>query len=155
MVWGDYGAPQGGTITTEPGIDALVLECRWTGSVRIGRLGTQELPPGFYVYVGSAYGPGGVAARKEHHRQIANRRHWHMNYLWPACDLLAVGFRTDTASQEHAWAYAVARLSSAAVPMPSFGSSNCQCKAHLFWFARLPSVRTLRQRVKTKLDVYR
>ncbi len=47
----------------KPGTYALVLACQKTGRVRIGRLGVLALQPGFYVYVGSAFGSGGLAAR--------------------------------------------------------------------------------------------
>ena len=140
-------------MTAQPGTYALVLACHQTGSVRIGQLGTLELQQGFYVYVGSAHGPGGVAARIEHHRRIATRTHWHMDYLRPACDLIGIWFSTDTASHEHAWADAVARLPGATVPMPGFGASDCACDTHLFWFTQPPPVREFRQRVKTKVNV--
>jgi hypothetical protein len=46
------------TLTVQPGIYALVLECPRNGPVRIGSLGTLQLQPGFYAYVGSAFGMG-------------------------------------------------------------------------------------------------
>ena len=35
--------------------------------VPIGKLGVLHMLPGIYVYVGSALGPGGLAARIERH----------------------------------------------------------------------------------------
>jgi Uri superfamily endonuclease len=139
-------------MTSHPGTYALLLSCRSTGPVRIGRLGTLELQPGFYVYIGSAFGPGGLSARINHHRQIAARPHWHIDYLRAACDLVEVWFTTKAARREHAWAKTVARLPGAGVPMPGFGSSDCECAAHLFWFERLPLVWTFRQQVKTTVS---
>ena len=52
-------------MTARSGTNALVLESRRSGLVQIGKLGTLELQPGFFVYVGRAHGPGGVATRRK------------------------------------------------------------------------------------------
>jgi len=137
-------------MTSQLGTYALVLTSHKTSLVGIGSLGTLELQPGFYVYVGSAFGAGGLAARIGHHTQIAARPHWHIDYLRAACDLIEIWFTTETARREHSWAEAAAQLPGAEVPMPGFGSSDCQCATHLFWFQRQPSVRMFRQRVRTR-----
>ena len=139
-------------MTTQPGTYALLLANQKTGPVRIGKLGTMELQPGFYVYVGSAFGPGGLSARIKHHRQVAAHPHWHIDYLRAVCDSVEVWFTTDSGGHEHSWAKAVAKLPGASVPMPGFGSSDCECEAHLLWFARLPSVRAFRQQIKTTVS---
>ena len=138
-------------MTAQPGTYALVLECQQTGTVRIGRLGVLELQPGFYVYVGSAFGPGGLASRIQHHRQVAARPHWHIDYLRPACDLVAVWFTTDSTRCEHSWAKAVARLAGAGVPLPGLGSCDCKCETHLLYFDGVPSIKAFRQRVKASV----
>jgi Uri superfamily endonuclease len=132
-----------------------VLASQKTGQVGIGSLGTLELQRGFYVYVGSAFGAGGLAGRIGHHTQIAARPHWHIDYLRAACDLIEIWFTTEAARREHSWAVAVARLPGAGVPMPGFGSSDCQSVAHLFWFKNPPSVRAFRQRVGTLVSTTR
>ena len=40
-----------------------------------------EIRKGYYVYVGSAMGSGGVAARLKHHSKISKKLHWHLEYL--------------------------------------------------------------------------
>ena len=89
--------------------------------MRIGKLGTLAVQPGFCVYVGSAFGPGGLSARITHHRQTTARPHWHMDYLRPDCDLIEVWFSIDTASHEHAGADAVARLPGAEARLQASG----------------------------------
>jgi len=143
------------SITSEPGTYALVLASQKTGTVRVGRLGALELQPGVYVYVGSAFGPGGLAARIKHHHRIATRPHWHIDYLRAVCDVAEVWFTTSAGRHEHSWAKAVAQMAGAAVPMPGFGSSDCACESHLFWFKHPPSIRTFRRLLQTKVNAHR
>jgi Uri superfamily endonuclease len=103
------------------------------------RLGVLELQRGFYVYVGTAFGPGGLASRIQHHRQVAARPHWHIDYLRAVCDLVEVWFTTDSAHREHSWAKTVARRAGACMPLSGFGSSDCECETHLFHFDSVPS----------------
>jgi Uri superfamily endonuclease len=151
------GRPNDKTLmmTTEPGTYALMLTCQKPGTVRIGRLGDLALQPGVYIYVGSAFGMGGLSARIGHHRRISARPHWHVDHLRVACDLSEVWFTTTAGCREHSWAKALARLPGATVPMPGFGSSDCACETHLFWFNRLPSIRTFRRFAKTVVSVLR
>lgn len=145
----------GMTLPAHPGTYVLVLASPKTGPLRIGRFGTLELQEGFYVYVGSAFGPGGLQARLRHHLQPTARPHWHIDYLRAACGLIEVWFTCDAARQEHAWASIMENLPGATLPMPGFGSSDCGCAAHMFSFAGLPSIRAFRARFKSSVTVYR
>jgi len=69
----DFGA--------RPGTYALLLYSASDAEIRVGRLGHMRLQSGFYVYVGSALGPGGVRARVRHHLLDSPRPHWHIDYL--------------------------------------------------------------------------
>jgi Uri superfamily endonuclease len=53
-----------------PGTYALVLSSSSDRRIRIGKFGLLHIRPGFYIYVGSAFGPGGLGARIAHHRKI-------------------------------------------------------------------------------------
>ncbi|MEK7755214.1 MAG: GIY-YIG nuclease family protein [Acidobacteriota bacterium] len=65
----------------DPGAYALMLRCRKEARVRVGGLGWMHLRRGFYVYLGSALGPGGVRARVARHLRPPARPHWHIDYL--------------------------------------------------------------------------
>jgi Uri superfamily endonuclease len=94
---------------TEPGTYVLLLRCSSTRAVRVGRLGTLRLRPGCYVYIGSAYGPGGLLARIGHHRHRAQRPHWHIDYLRRYTRLESVWYACDV-RQEHVWAAKIAAM---------------------------------------------
>jgi len=68
-------------LSDEPGTYILILKSAVTRRVRVGRLGNLQLCPGYYVYIGSAFGPGGLRARIDHHQRLAKRPHWHIDYL--------------------------------------------------------------------------
>ena len=122
---------------TAPGTYALLLRCTSSARIRIGRLGLLLLQPGWYIYVGSALGPGGLRARIGHHQRIAERPHWHIDYLRRYTRLEAVWYASG-ARCEHEWLASVGAIPGSAVVMPGFGSSDCGCGTHLYWFARRP-----------------
>jgi Uri superfamily endonuclease len=142
-------------IPNQPGTYALLLACKRSGRLRVGKLGQMALRPGVYVYVGSARGPGGLAARITHHRRVSARPHWHVDYLRAVCDPVEVWFLTAADFHEHAGAGAGAELPGAAMPLPRFGASDCHCAAHLFWFDHPPALRTFRRVARGRIVVQR
>jgi len=133
-----------GRIAGTPGTYALLLRCRRPARLRIGRIGVIRARPGFYVYVGSALGPGGVRARVRHHQRAAGRPHWHIDYVRSRADLVEVWHAHETRRREHQWASIVSELQGASVPLPRFGASDCGCASHLFQFDEQPSIRAFR-----------
>ncbi|RMF29323.1 MAG: GIY-YIG nuclease family protein, partial [Chloroflexi bacterium] len=104
--------------------------CRLT----VGALGTFTLPQGLYLYLGSARGPGGLAARLAHHRRPPTRPHWHVDYLRVAgARPVAVGWAEGEARRECAWAREALTLPGAEGPIPRFGASDCRCPTHLIF----------------------
>lgn len=136
-----------------PGTYALILESPSEQLVQIGKLGRLNVRPGFYVYVGSAFGPGGLRARIVHHVSISQRPHWHINYLRSCLQLKAVWFTYDAERQEHRWADIFGSLRGATIPMTGFGASDCGCKSHLIAFSSQPSIRSFRRRLCTNSKV--
>jgi len=52
--------------------------------IAVGRLGPHLFPAGWYLYAGSARGPGRVTARVGRHARhvgASKRAHWHVDYL--------------------------------------------------------------------------
>lgn len=126
-------------IRPAPGTYALILACRQERAIEIGRLGRIELRPGIYVYVGSAFGPGGLRARLAHHLRQALRPHWHLDYLRPHVRPLRVWCAQGEARHEHQWARLIGSLPGASIPLARFGASDCGCPSHLFYFETCPS----------------
>jgi len=130
-------------IPPAPGTYVLVLACARRDALRIGRLGVLSICPGFYVYVGSAFGPGGLAARLGRHlRGGAARPHWHIDFLRAHAEPVEV-FWCEGVRQEHRWAARIGELPGATSPLAGFGASDCTCRSHLFYFHQRPSGVTL------------
>ena len=124
---------------SEPGTYALILSCSANTLIRVGRLGRMRLQPGFYLYIGSAFGPGGLAARITHHRKPISRPHWHMDYLRRHTRLDRIWYCYAAVRQEHQWARTVQAMSGATIPLAGFGASDCDCASHLYFFKNRPS----------------
>ncbi|MFQ5776179.1 MAG: DUF123 domain-containing protein [Kiloniellaceae bacterium] len=93
-------------------------------------LAAAVLGPGRYAYCGSAYGPGGLAARLGRHLHRDKAVRWHIDRLTTAGRVVAVlalpgGRECDLFAR-------VLACPGASVPVPGFGSSDCRrCPAHL------------------------
>ncbi len=96
------------------------------------------LEPGVYVYVGSAWGPGGLRARIYRHLGLVGRKrlHWHIDrllaseYVEPLCVVYAVGCRGEQ--------QAAALLSEDFRPVRGFGATDDRVNdTHLFMLTRL------------------
>jgi Uri superfamily endonuclease len=135
-------------MNAHPGTYALVLESDVAAQVSIGRLGELHAAPGYYVYVGSAFGPGGLAGRLAHHQRSPTRPHWHIDYLRSHARLIGIWFTNDPQPREHLWADVFACAKGATIPLPGFGCSDCRCRSHLFHFARRPSLAAFRRRLR-------
>lgn len=137
-------------IPAASGTYALLLSCPRARTLRIGRLGDHRVPRGWYIYVGSAFGPGGLQSRCRRHLRPLNRRHWHIDYLRPAAFLTGLWFTTDPVPREHQWSEMIVDLPGASVPVPGFGSSDCRCRSHLFHFASNLAFATFWQRAQQR-----
>jgi len=135
-------------MTAEGGAYALILFCSQEGPVQIGKLGILQPRRGFYVYVGSAVGPGGVRARVAHHQKLSPRPRWHIDYLRLHTRLDRIWYSHDRVCREHRWARVMRALRGASVPVAGFGSSDCHCETHLFFFTRRPSFKEFRRRAR-------
>lgn len=141
-------AAQSYPFTSHVGTYALILSPRTQYALQIGRLGPLLLHPGFYVYVGSAFGPGGLQARLAHHSVVAARPHWHIDYVRAVAPVREAWYTYDTVRREHHWAAAFQSLGGFSIPLARFGASDCTCAAHFFAAARRPSWAVFRRQMR-------
>ncbi len=129
----------------------LLLHNSIRQNLLVGSLGAVSIQPGWFAYVGSAFGPGGVAARCGHHRNISQRLHWHIDYLRAATGLEQIWFSYDPQCREHQWSQLLTKSRGARQPIAGFGASDCGCNSHLFYFSSIPSFDGFRRRAYREL----
>lgn len=118
-------------MNSQTGTYALILRSRSTATVQVGRWARIGIHPGYYVYVGSAFGPGGVRARVLRHCRKHKRRHWHVDHLSALLSPVCAWYCHASARLEHRWANAFAQMHGFTA-VPGFGCSDCACHSHLF-----------------------
>lgn len=109
-------------------------------TINIGALGRVSFRRGWHVYIGSAGGPGGLLRVRRHIRYSRNAERpprWHIDYLLsdPRFNLVAAVCARSGTDMECRLA------SSLSAPFISrFGSSDCSCQSHLFYYDHCPEV---------------
>lgn len=116
----------------------LVLRLANATDLTIGKLGHFHFRKGYYLYVGSAFGPGGLAARLKHHLSVSPKPRWHLDYLRPATRVTDIRISKENERAEHIWAEQLSLMENFSIPISGFGSSDCTCLAHLFHSTKKP-----------------
>ena len=125
-------------IPSAHGTYVVLLRLQKIRSIKVGKLGGLDFLPGWYAYAGSAMGPGGLAARIGRHYRRNKKNHWHIDYLRPATRMEGLCLVTDPLRREHLWAQRLGKAPLTGEPISGFGSTDCSCAAHLYYFATCP-----------------
>lgn len=125
----------------DKGVYCLLLECTAAVDLRIGALGIRRFVPGWYLYVGSALGSGGLS-RVSRHIRFSREQYrppkWHIDYLMTAVSLRAVVCAKTETDLECALASAIGGTG-----VPAFGCSDCGCATHLFYRNEMPEAEVI------------
>lgn len=110
----------------------LLIKLPRQTSIRIGSLGKIKFEPGFYMYNGSAFGPGGLKRVQRHKEKSeeGDNPHWHIDYLLiqketEICRTFELEGRDHECSISE-------EMKKEFNPVDDFGCSDCQCNSHLF-----------------------
>ena len=133
-------------VPANKGTYILFLRMRADRILRVGRIGELPFRRGFHAYIGSALGPGGLAARIGHHLRVPGRPHWHLDYLRPFVEPAMLWYAESAVRFEHQWALLLASSFAESTPTPGFGCSDCRCPSHLLHFPRIPAMRDFLRR---------
>jgi Uri superfamily endonuclease len=107
-------------------------------TTRVGALGEIAFLPGWHIYVGSALGGGGLARLKRHIALSRNKDKcpkWHVDWLStrPSFSLRYTVHAVTGERLECRLAQALGGEN-----IPRFGSSDCDCRSHLFYRPKNP-----------------
>ena len=118
--------------------------------ISIGKLGAFEFPAGWYTYIGSAFGPGGLMARIKHHLQPTHNPHWHIDYLRREAELKEIWLSPDSERREEAWVDLMIDIPGATALIDGFGASDSRQETHLYYFDIEPSLEDFAVGVRTR-----
>jgi Uri superfamily endonuclease len=116
----------------DKGIYSLIFETPGR-TISVGALGNLMFQPGWYIYIGSALGSGGLK-RLWRHISLAHlqdkRPKWHVDYLLIHPDFyLRYAIYAVTGKRFEC----ILARSFFEPGVPAFGSSDCTCSSHLFY----------------------
>ena len=119
-------------IPSQRGTYALLIHLEHQDMISVGKLGTFELSPGTFIYIGSAQGPGGLAGRILRHLRPGSKKrlHWHIDWLLQHANINQVWAVESPKQLECAWSQTLSKSSQS--PIPGFGASDCSCASHLY-----------------------
>jgi Uri superfamily endonuclease len=121
----------------DKGVYILLIEVS-ACSLKIGALGSVTFKQGFYAYVGSALGSGGLERVKRHirtYRTKSAKLHWHIDYLLISPFVTSL-FVYCLKTSDRIECSIAGSLNGCEVT--GFGSSDCDCRSHLFYFSMDP-----------------
>jgi Uri superfamily endonuclease len=140
-------------VKPDPGTYVLILQSFSTESIQVGRWGQLDLQEGNYIYVGSAFGPGGVRARLSRHLREDKRKHWHIDYLHEHVTPVEAWVSYEAKHLEHEWAQVLNKLVEVKA-IQGFGCSDCSCSSHLFYLSTALNLITFSRIVDVNLVSY-
>ena len=139
-------------IEAVPGNYVLVLAAAGSETADIGKLATIVTQKGYYLYTGSAFGPGGIQARINRHVKQVKPRRWHIDYLSEQLLLTEVWF-CEAESNIECRMFDVLAGMGGEQHCKGFGASDCCCPSHLLYFERVPDLEYLAKQLN--LEIHR
>ncbi|WKZ20445.1 MAG: GIY-YIG nuclease family protein [Candidatus Jettenia sp. CY-1] len=102
-------------------------------------MGTYNFAAGFYVYIGSAQ--NNLERRIERHMRKEKKFHWHIDYLLAYGKVICVHTYALGKNWECRLSQKIGTTKNATAPVKGFGSSDCGCISHLYFFQNNPKVK--------------
>ena len=119
----------------DSGIYMVLVKLEENKTIPTGKLNYSEYKTGYYIYAGSA--KANLSKRIKRHKNIKKKTfHWHIDYLTANADMVKTfGIYTDRFS-ECDIAKGLAGIGGREIQ--NFGSSDCSCSSHLYFFKENP-----------------
>ena len=137
----------------EAGTYIIILKVDTVKKIEIGKIGEFTFRKGYYIYIGSAHGPGGIKARIKRHLKKNKAKHWHIDYLRNIASVVAVLVSYSKKKKECEWASRLSSSPSLSTPVNGFGSSDCSCPSHLFYSENLSDIGLFKNIIKDNVEL--
>lgn len=124
----------------------LVIFLEEEKSIRIGSLGKCKFPKGYYLYVGSAMGNSGSSSlinRVKRHLLNKNEKklYWHVDYFLADTHSYIKKVYLIPSNKPLECILAQELMVKCDNLIKNFGSSDCNCISHLFYFQDFKDIR--------------
>ncbi|MEM3506927.1 MAG: GIY-YIG nuclease family protein [Candidatus Bathyarchaeia archaeon] len=134
------------------GIYTLVFIIERPLRIKIGKLGIKFFKKGIYAYVGSGLGKGSFSmlGRIERHLKRKKKMFWHIDYLLShkCVKIIEVFYAKTNFKIECILNKEIEKTFKGKIPIKGFGSSDCNCKAHLIWLGNIGIIKQVRMLMK-------
>lgn len=118
----------------------ILLKLKKSRNIGIGALGRIEFQAGWYIYAGSAR--KNLSRRINRHLRKTGKKlrlHWHIDYLTPWADKNHASMAFPIYSYRNLECDLAAALGKiGGQGISGFGSSDCRCSSHLYYFSENP-----------------
>lgn len=92
------------------------------------------LKPGFYIYVGSAFGAGGLSSRLHRHIRKIKQKHWHIDQVTMSDYAFVEGIGISLNKKIECEIATKLSKINFLDPITNFGNSDCGiCQSHFFY----------------------
>lgn len=122
------------------GTYTLIVFLSKEARLKVGKLGIQRFPAGYYAYTGSALGTGvsSLKQRVKRHLQKRKQKFWHIDFLLAhenATITAVIAAQTGRKAECNVNLFVKKELG-AEIPVMGFGASDCKqnCESHLLYF---------------------
>ena len=113
------------------GVYLLLICVKKQISAKISKVGKIKFKKGKYVYIGSAQ--NGIEQRVKRHLRKRKKKFWHIDYLLANKNVEIEKVFYRLAGKKEECRLAKRMLKTKSFPVMNFGSSDCNCKTHLFF----------------------
>lgn len=114
----------------DTGTYILVIHNNQKQKIEIGNLGKITFVKGYYCYIGSAM--QNLSKRVERHKRRIKNYHWHIDYLLEKTKIYKSIEIRSSEKLECEVAMEINKIADGEIK--DFGSSDCNCNSHLFFF---------------------
>lgn len=135
------------------GIYTLIVFLSNDTQLKVGKLGIQTFPAGYYTYTGSALGKGASSLKQRvtRHLKKQKRKFWHIDFLLAhenATIITIIAVQTSRKLECKMNQYIRERLKTK-IPVVGFGASDCKenCKSHLLFFYDIAKEKVLVKKI--------
>lgn len=124
-----------------PGIYIIFIENLVDQNIIIGSIGLIHFKKGFFAYVGSALGGGGLRPRVERHLRKRKKIFWHLDYLttnehFEITTIVLIPTSNKLECQINRIIIDKLEKLNESETLKNFGSSDCKCHSHLHFLGK-------------------